>query len=234
MNASLSKIEAQPCVQRIPAAEVERFIQEREAEARDRAAAEDLLSRARAEAKEELDRVKRESDALEERLEAEAETLAERSAAKFKAKQEAILATTALAQVAAIAKDYAALETWLTETVMAAVGAILKDVTPGERWAGLIQSCLDKTSQRWNLTVLCHPDDFEALTEVLAAEPFKSEISHLVRDATISPGVCYLKSDADFFEIDVEAQVNAIRAQIETSLAAATDPEPDSDHEVPE
>ncbi|MDJ0630841.1 MAG: hypothetical protein QNJ44_21470 [Rhodobacter sp.] len=223
MSARPGSTGAQPSLQRIAAPEVDAFIRLRKEQAQDRALAQSELSKAREQARQETDRVREETAALEKRLEAEAEELAERSALKLKAKQDAILAETAMAQVSAIARDYAELEPWLTRTIMSAVSSILKDVPPNDRWSGLIKSCLDQTSERWGLSLMCHPNDFDTLDALVSKVPFKGSISKLVRDETASPGVCYLKGNKDFFELDLQAQVVALEARI---AAHAANPAP--------
>jgi len=199
---------------RIPAADVDAFIAAQNKTAQDRQVEQSQIAQTRQEAEREPARTQAAKQDLEKEIETQAEKLAELSAHKFKAKQEAILAESALCQVAAIGKDYADLKPWLTETVVAAIGAILKDIPVQDRWAGMIEACLERTAERWGLTLLCHPDSFSALSAIVASAKFEGAIAKIERDMTVSPQTCYIKGNSDFFELDLQAQISEIEARL--------------------
>ena len=213
-----------PVLQRVPADRVKDFMRACREQSRARAVAQSDLTRAREVARRELEAALAEKKDLAARLERQAEDLAQLQAQKFEAKRDAILAHAALSQARVIAEDYAAQGGWLTDTIMAGVSAILGQVPPADRWRGLVQSCLERTSERWKLSILCHPDDFDALDALVAEGEFDGAIATVLREGTVTPGTCYLKGNSDFFEIDLRAQIEALRAEIAQAVRPQAPP----------
>lgn len=214
---------------RIPADDVAEAIAAYAHEGVQRRTAEDILAAARQEAGDILAAARQEAgdiraalaaeaDALEARLEAEAEKCAERTTQKLASRQNATAFDAALQQVAAIAEDYRKLDGWLADAIIAGVSSILADLPAEDRWAGLISRTLQQTRERWQMTLQCHPDDFSVLQAVAREPRFVEAIKAVERHAEITPGVCYLKGNADYFELDLHAHVEALRAQICLSL----------------
>lgn len=209
---------------RIAADDVAAVVAAHAYESAQRRAADDILAAAREEASDIRAALAAEADALEARLEAESEACADRAAEKLASRQDATAFEAALQQVAAIADDYRRLEGWLADAIVAGVSGILADLPAQDRWAGLISRTLQQTRERWQMTLQCHPDDFAVLQAVAREAGFADAISAVERDAVITPGVCYLKGNADYFELDLKAQVAALRTQIGLSLNPCIDP----------
>lgn len=218
MNA-ITQTRAAPRFKRIASRDVDAFIAEQKRSVQERSQAERIIARAQEQARRERELIDAEAAAFDMRIERQAEEIAEKQAQKFKAKQDAMHFHGALEQVAVIAKDYQGLDAWMTATIMAGVNAILGEMSDEERWARLITNTLKKTKERWQLQLLCHPDDHAALTWVVENEGLGDAISRFVRDETVLPGTCFLKGESDFFEINLSAQLDALATEIQERLA---------------
>ena len=211
-----------PMLLRVPAAEVEAFleagakqvtVQKRSGVALDGRLAE--LERARKAA---IDLLQE----LDKKIETEAEEIATRTARKIREKTEADAAVKALAQASAIAADYRKLEGWMTEFVMAGVAAIFDTMQPGEAWSRAILRALQSTADRWQLTLLCHPADFSEISEAVAGAGLSDAIKAVMRDPTVGRGRCYLQGNNDQVEIDIGAQLEALKPALRGALAPKT------------
>ena len=133
---------------------------------------------------------------------------------KLKVKQEAMNATAAIAQTAAIADDYASLETWITQTIMAAVEGVVSGLSATDRWTGIIRKALDNSKERWSLSITCHQKDYDALISAIDAAEFNKAITQVNRDQTLSEGTCYLKGNEDYFELNLACQTAALGREL--------------------
>lgn len=206
--------------QRIPAAEAAAFITGQNRSVSMRIEANDSLSQVKEETRVIVAQMEQDRKDFETRVEREAEEIAERAAEKLRIKQDAINATAACAQIAAIADDYASLETWITKTIMSAVEAIVTGLPQTEHWTGMIRKALDQAKERWNLSLVCHPNDYEAVTSAIKEAEFSTAITFVHRDRTLTEGICYLKGNEDYFELNLSCQTAALASEMLSHFAA--------------
>lgn len=229
-----------PTFRLIPAKDAQAFIHDRTTAAFGNTKADDIIAKAERRADDiiafasvEADRIiasaKARKEALEKRIENGATEIAERATQKLEAKQKALEAQSAMAQITAIAADYAALESWITETLMTALRHVIADMAPPDRCIGMIRVALAKTKERWDLSLSCHPQDYDMLLAAVAQGEFEAAISKVQRDPSIAPGTFYLKSEKDHFELNIEAELAALHEHIEASLGAATPTDGDAE-----
>jgi flagellar biosynthesis/type III secretory pathway protein FliH len=231
----MTSVPDRPTFLLIPAKDAQAFIKDKSTTAFGNKKSDDIVAKAERRADDiiafasiEADRItssaKAKAAAMEQRFDSAAAEIAERAAAEMETKQHALDAHSAMAQVTAIAADYATLEKWISDTIMSAVRSILADMAPQERCIGMIKTALAKTKERWNLSLSCHPDDYAMVLGAVAQGDFETAISKIQRDPSIERGVCYLKSEKDHFELNIETQLVALHKQIDLTFAA---PNPD-------
>ncbi|MEL7093073.1 MAG: FliH/SctL family protein [Pseudomonadota bacterium] len=229
MNMIAPPVRTRPTFVVLPAAEAQSFLQDHSKRAFETQKAEDILARAERRADDiigfatiQAERMTKAAQsavaAMEQRIAAEAEETAERTAALLETKQQAIEALSAMEQVTAIAADYAQLDSWITDTVLSAVRSIVADMAPQDRCTGQIRAALARTKDRWNLVLSCHPDDYPMTLAAVAQGNFEDAITNVICDATVAPGVCYLKSATDHVELNMPVQLEALHAEIAASL----------------
>lgn len=213
----------------IPAAEAPIFLKERSNADCQAMKAESILTRAERRADEiikfatlQADQMTRSAQsavtAMEQRIEAEATETATRTAELLESRQQAIEALSAMAQVKAIAADYAHLETWITDTILSAVRGIVADISPKERCIGQIRAALAKAKTRWNLLLTCHPDDYALTLAAVAEGQLEEAINKVLCDPSIAAGTVYLKSASEHIELNLSAQLDALHNEILRSL----------------
>lgn len=205
---------------RIASIDVPAFLAEQDRVSREKKQAETCLKDAEAQAARVRSGLLEEVAAFEARLERRSDELSEMAAAKLKARKEVETFSEGLSQIAGVLRDYQQLDGWMIETVLTAVRSILADLSPDERWAGLIRKTLERTKLRWSLQLLCHPDDHDVLATAIARAGIGGAIEQILCDETLQRGRCFLKSESGLFDLDLQAQVEALESHIRASFSA--------------
>jgi flagellar biosynthesis/type III secretory pathway protein FliH len=158
---------------------------------------------------------------IDERIEHEAQEVADRTSRKLRQNGEAEAVAAALAQVSAIAADYADLEHWLSDLLIAGVSAVLDELEPDERWSRAISRALRDVSQRWQVSLLCHPDDHADMVRAIEGADLSNALSEVLADPSVAKGPVYLKGNSTQVEIDLGAQIEALKDVLSASLQTA-------------
>jgi flagellar biosynthesis/type III secretory pathway protein FliH len=162
----------------------------------------------------------KEIEDFEKRLDEQAEELSDAALRKLKSKTQAENFAEALTQISAIMRDYQSLDGWMTDTIITAVRSVVGEVSPEDRWSGLIRKTLERTKLRWKPDLLCHPDDHDLLLAAINSGGLSDAIGQIVCDEPLPQGTCFLKAANGLFELNFEAQIDALTRHIAASLAA--------------
>lgn len=155
---------------------------------------------------------------VERRIEHEAQEVADRTSRKLRQNGDAEAVAAALAQVSAIAADYADLENWLSDLLVAGLSAMLGELERDERWTRAISRALRDVSKRWQVSLLCHPDDHADMSRVIEDADLSNALSEVLADPSVAKGCVYLKGNNTQVEIDLAAQIEALKAILSASF----------------
>ena len=206
---------------RVPAGDVARFVETHTTKVSAQAEAQMLLDDLRLEAERIVADTERRACALDLRIERQAEETAEKAAQKYQLKQNAMDAKALLSQAAIIADDYANLKGWLSQAVHTGVERVVGAMPRSEQWANMINQALSETKQRWELTLVCHPSDFETLHAIIDGDQFNNAVAEVRRDPSMRVGVCCLQGSDTFAELSVECRLAALKQELDAQMSGA-------------
>lgn len=210
---------------RLSAADVAALRKKAEQATSDQREAEDIVAKATAEAA----HLKAKADAEWRAHQTRLSTLSEdvlRSAVDARQVTEAASAIVETMQTARrVQRDFDDLVPWLLDLVCDATFQIIGEMDPGDRWAALLTNAMSRTKARWDVVVVCHPDDRAMLQAALAGHPDLAEAVHSVQtDATSEPGCVVLRTPAGAMDVSLATQMGKLRQILEETCRTVAPP----------
>jgi type III secretion protein L len=216
-----------PTAHRMAAGELTARLASQAAMENARESAEGLLQSTRQTVADQLETARLEAEAMWITAQRQTEDIRATILQRAKADARAIRLTEAAEAATRLTERFDALTPWLGSLVLDCVAQLVGDLDPDQRQRALLAKALSGARRDWTVRLRCHPDESASLRAIVAAESgpkgrFRA-VTEVVEDPRLAMGECLLESETGLVEIGISAQIDALRAALDGTVAPPAD-----------